>query len=489
MLVTVDSTVPSVTLGDLGSLVRGVVTLAASTQGAAVTQVVFKRKPSGGASWTALETDTAGPWNAAFDTNAVSDGTYDLRAEALDSIGTVLAGHTRENVRVDNTAPVVQSASPADGSSVSSATSIVLVANEAVAAVRGATLDGAVTTPEIAGTRVTFATGSLALGDHTLVGSIEDAAGNASGFRVQFSVRAAAPTALALQIGKPTSTKRGRNQIFSLRVTLSAPARVQLTLLSPTGRRLRTTKLQLPAGGRVVSLSVPRASLPPGRYTMLVTATTPDGTQVLRRAQVVIKKAKQQKKRKRPANTQAAAEGRRGAARRRSRAPGPHHSCKYQQRRPRAVAARDGRDGRDGREAFLALEAAGDRHQVRGRAAAPDSRPRPGDHVDGRRDRLPDQDRARPAPPLAEAPRQLERGLDRKDHGDRQEGDADCAAQALLAEASRCASAEPRARQGPGETCARGGPTRPRAAAHERRTRRHRAGTRRPDWFPPHGAR
>ena len=303
MLVTVDSTVPSVTLGDLGSLVRGVVTLAASTQGAAVTQVVFKRKPSGGASWTALETDTAGPWNAAFDTNAVSDGTYDLRAEALDSIGTVLAGHTRENVRVDNTAPVVQSASPADGSSVSSATSIVLVANEAVAAVRGATLDGAVTTPEIAGTRVTFATGSLAVGDHTLVGSIEDAAGNASGFRVKFSVRAAASTALALQIGKPTSTKRGRNQIFSIRVTLSAPARVQLTLLSPTGRRLRTTKLQLPAGGRVVSLSVPRASLPPGRYTMLVTATTPDGSQVLRRAQVVIKKAKPQKKRKRPGNT------------------------------------------------------------------------------------------------------------------------------------------------------------------------------------------
>ena len=163
IFVAVDSTVPSVTLGDLGSLVRGVVTLSASTQGAAVTQVVFKRKPSGGATWAALETDTSGPWNAAFDTSAVSDGMYDLRAEALDSIGAVLASHTRENVRVDNTAPVVQSASPADGSSVASATSIVLVANEAVAAVRSATLDGAVATPEIAGARVTFATGTLAL--------------------------------------------------------------------------------------------------------------------------------------------------------------------------------------------------------------------------------------------------------------------------------------------------------------------------------------
>jgi hypothetical protein len=302
VLVTVDSTAPSVTLSDLGSLVRGVVTLAASTQGAAVTQVVFKRKPSGGDSWTAFETDTAGPWNAAFDTNAVADGMYDLRAEALDSIGTVLAGHARENVRVDNTAPVVHSASPADGSSVSSATSIVLVASEAVAAVRGATLDGAVTTPEIAGTRVTFATGTLGLGDHTLVGSIEDAAGNSSGFRVKFSVRAGAPTTLAIQIGKPRSAKRGRHQIFSIRVTLSAPARVQVTLLSPTGRRLRTKKVQLPAGRRLVSLSIPRASLPPGRYTMLVTATTPDGTQVLRRAQIAIKKATQQKKDKQVAD-------------------------------------------------------------------------------------------------------------------------------------------------------------------------------------------
>jgi hypothetical protein len=301
VLVSVDSTVPSVTLGDLGSLVRGVVPLSASTQGAAVTQVVFKRKPSGGASWTALETDTAGPWNGAFDTKAVSDGLYDVRAEALDSIGTVLAGHTRENVRVDNTAPVLQSASPADGSSVSSAPSIVLVADETVAAVRSATLDGAVATPEIAGARVTFATGTLASGEHTLLGSLEDAAGNASGFRVKFSVRAAiaAPTPLALGIGKVTSVKRGRNQIFSVPVTLSTPARVKVTLLGPTGRRLRTASRQLPAGRRVVSLSMPRASLPPGRYTMLVAAATPDGTQALRRAQITIKKAKQQKKRKR----------------------------------------------------------------------------------------------------------------------------------------------------------------------------------------------
>jgi hypothetical protein len=298
ILVVIDSTAPSVTLGEAGALVRGVVTLSASTQGAAVTQVVFKRKPSGGDSWTELETDTAGPWNAAFDTRAVADGLYDLRAQALDSLGTVLATHTRENVRVDNTAPTLSSVTPADGSSAASVTSIVLVASETVAAVRGAILDGAAATPEVAGAQVTFSTGTLGAGEHNLTGSLEDAAGNGSAFHVSFTVRAAAPTTLVLRLGKAKSTRRGRNQIFSVPVTLSTPARVRATLLSPRGRRLRTMSVQLPAGRRTVSLSVPRASLPPGRYTILVTATTPDGTQVLKRAQVTIKKAKPRQKKR-----------------------------------------------------------------------------------------------------------------------------------------------------------------------------------------------
>ncbi|MGH2921553.1 MAG: hypothetical protein ACRDKU_05760, partial [Gaiellaceae bacterium] len=133
---------------------------------------------------------------------------------------------------------------------------------------------------------------TLGAGEHNLTGSLEDAAGNGSAFHVSFTVRAAAPTTLVLRLGKAKSTRRGRNQIFSVPVTLSTPARIRATLLSPRGRRLRTTSVQLPAGRRTVSLSVPRASLPPGRYTILVTATTPDGTQVLKRAQVTIKKAK-----------------------------------------------------------------------------------------------------------------------------------------------------------------------------------------------------
>jgi hypothetical protein len=166
-------------------------------------------------------------------------------------------------------------------------------------------LDGAGATPETASAQVTFATGTLVAGEHTLTGSLEDAAGNSSAFRVRFTVRGTpAPTSLALLLGKAGSSKRGRNQVFTIPVTISTPARVQVTLLSPRGRRLRTKSVQLPAGRRVISLVVPRASLPPGRYTIRVTATTADGTQVVKRAQVTIRKTKAQPKKRRSGGTQ-----------------------------------------------------------------------------------------------------------------------------------------------------------------------------------------
>jgi hypothetical protein len=232
---------------------------------------------------------------------------YDVRAQALDSAGTVLATHTRESIRVDNTAPALVSSTPGDGSAVTAVTSVVITASEAVAAVRGATLDGGGATPEIAGAQVTFATGTLAAGEHTLTGSLEDAAGNSSPFQVRFTVQAAtSPATLTLQLGKPRSTKRGKNQVFSIPVTVSTRARVRVTLLSPRGRRLRSTTVQFGAGRRVVSLRVPRASLPPGRYTLLVTATAPSGTQVVRRAQVTIAKAKRKATPKPKPNTRQA---------------------------------------------------------------------------------------------------------------------------------------------------------------------------------------
>jgi large repetitive protein len=296
VLVTVDSTAPSVTLGDPGAAVRGLVGLSATTQGAAVARVVFKRKPASGDSWSEIETDFAGPWSATFDTRGVADGLYDLRAQATDVNGTLLATHTREGVRVDNTAPAIVSASPANGSSVESANNLVLVVSEPVV-VRSPVFDGAAIAPEISGTRLTFATGSLGQGPHQLSGTLEDAVGNSTAFRLGFTIKVEAHVTLVLGVGSVRSTRSGKQQIFVVPVTLSAPATVQTTLLSPIGRKLGTSQTRLRAGRHTVRMAIPRASVPPGRYTIVVRATSADGTQVVRRVHVTIK-PKPAKKRK-----------------------------------------------------------------------------------------------------------------------------------------------------------------------------------------------
>jgi methionine-rich copper-binding protein CopC len=261
-----------------------------------VARVVFKRKPSGGNSWSDLETDTAGPWSAAFDTRGVADGLYDLQAQATDVNGTILATHTREGIRVDNTAPTILSATPANGSSVESANNVVLAVSEPVV-VRAPVLDGAAIAPEISGTRLTFATGSLPQGRHELSGTLEDAVGNSTAFRLGFTIKVEARVTLALGLGSPRSAQSGKQQVFTVPITLSGPATVQTTLLSPTGRKLRTAQTKMAAGRHTVRMAFPRSSLPPGRYTIVVRATSADGTQVVRRAYVTIKR-KPAKKRK-----------------------------------------------------------------------------------------------------------------------------------------------------------------------------------------------
>jgi hypothetical protein len=163
--------------------------------------------------------------------------------------------------------------------------------------VRAPVLDGAAIAPEISGTRVAFATGSLAQGPHELSGTLEDAVGNTSAFKLGFAIKVEARVTLVLGVGRPRSAKSGKQQVFVVPITLSAPATVQTTLLSPTGRKLRTVQTKLPAGRHAVRMAIPRSSLPPGRYTIIVRATSADGTQVVRRVYVTIK-AKPAKKRK-----------------------------------------------------------------------------------------------------------------------------------------------------------------------------------------------
>jgi len=280
--VTVDAAAASVTLSDPGTLVRDVVNLSATAPSLAVTSVAFERRSAGG-SWTAIVVDTARPWGTAFDTKGLADGVYDLRAQALGSGGQVLATHAREGVRIDNTAPAVLSAAPADGSVVSSVTSIQLVASEPVAAVQGATLDGSAATGQVSGSSATFSTKALGAGAHVLAGSLLDAAGNAGSFSVRFTIRVKAHATLILRVNRPKTGVRGKTRVFSVPLTLSTAAHVQATLLSPSGRPLRTLRTDLSAGRHSLSFALPTASLPPGRYTILVVATGSDGSKVVKR--------------------------------------------------------------------------------------------------------------------------------------------------------------------------------------------------------------
>jgi methionine-rich copper-binding protein CopC len=284
-----------VTLNDPGSLLRGIVNLSARAPSAAVASVDFERRSAGG-SWTRIVLDAARPWGATFDTTSLGDGVYDLRATALNSGGQPLAVHSLEGVGIDNTAPTMLSATPANGSVVSSVKSIALVASEPVASVQ-ATLDGSAATSAISGSNVTFTTGALGAGKHALTGNLVDAAGNMGAFTLKFEIEVEAHATLILKVKKPKAKSRGKNRVFSVPLTLSTPARVQATLLSPSGRRLRTLRTKLSAGGHTLRFILPAASLPPGRYTILVVATGADGSKVVKRVRVKIAAAKIAKKR------------------------------------------------------------------------------------------------------------------------------------------------------------------------------------------------
>ena len=104
----VDNTVPTATQDDPGANLRATVTIAGSAAdagGSGIAQVVFQRSPAGAGTWTAIGTDTSAPYSTSFDTTAVADGLYDLRAVATDNAGNVTNSAPVANRRVDNTPP------------------------------------------------------------------------------------------------------------------------------------------------------------------------------------------------------------------------------------------------------------------------------------------------------------------------------------------------------------------------------------------------
>jgi hypothetical protein len=98
----VDSTAPAVTLVDPGATLSGTVELTATSPDASA--VVFAYRSTGGVSWTTIATDNAAPWNATFATGSLTNGTYDLRATASDSVGNS-AADIRAGVLIGNSTP------------------------------------------------------------------------------------------------------------------------------------------------------------------------------------------------------------------------------------------------------------------------------------------------------------------------------------------------------------------------------------------------
>jgi hypothetical protein len=193
--VTVDSTPPSVTLTDPGSPLSGSIALAASSPDPDTASVTFQISPAGGGAWTTVATDATPPYSTVLVTTTTSDGLYDVRAIARDSVGNVSAPSVVASRRIDNTPPSFVSALPADGSTIGSASSISVTASEVLSAVTGATLDGGATgVPTISGATATFATGPLADGPHTLAGTLVDLVGKTSHFTAHFTIVSSPPT-------------------------------------------------------------------------------------------------------------------------------------------------------------------------------------------------------------------------------------------------------------------------------------------------------
>jgi hypothetical protein len=189
--VHVDSTAPTVAFNNPGANLAGVTPLTATTTGPDAVSVSFESSPAGANTWQTISTDNASPWTASFDTRTLSDGLYDIRATAVDALGNV-GTSTRTGIRIDNTAPSITNATPADAAVVTSASSIQLDVSELLDSTQpltGVTLDGLATvTPTITGTHIDFPTGALADGPHTLQLTLNDLAGKSTLAQLHFTV-------------------------------------------------------------------------------------------------------------------------------------------------------------------------------------------------------------------------------------------------------------------------------------------------------------
>jgi Bacterial Ig domain len=101
----VDNTINSVSLEDPGPYLSGTVTLLANASSTAgVASVTIQRSPTGKGSWSEICRITTSPYSCAWNTTALADGSYDLRAVMASANGTIVNSASVAARQVDNTA-------------------------------------------------------------------------------------------------------------------------------------------------------------------------------------------------------------------------------------------------------------------------------------------------------------------------------------------------------------------------------------------------
>jgi hypothetical protein len=113
---TFDATAPtgSLTAPAGGAAVRGAsVTVSANSADATsgVADVSFEWRPAGGGSWTAIGLDSSSPYSVGWDTTALTDADYELRAVTSDQAGNTFQSPV-VTVTVDNTSPSAATLDP-----------------------------------------------------------------------------------------------------------------------------------------------------------------------------------------------------------------------------------------------------------------------------------------------------------------------------------------------------------------------------------------
>ncbi|WP_310964344.1 Ig-like domain-containing protein [Nocardioides terrisoli] len=101
---TVDNSAPAVTVTapSAGAIVRGTTTITADASSPrGVTKVAFEGRLTGSSTWTPLCTVTSAPYSCAWDSSAITTGSYDLHAVLTDGGGVVTTSAT-VTVTIDN---------------------------------------------------------------------------------------------------------------------------------------------------------------------------------------------------------------------------------------------------------------------------------------------------------------------------------------------------------------------------------------------------